>query len=253
MTLGKSSSQSPWKSSPVTFGILALLVVGMLAAWGSGGKATAPLAFVGVEPWKVYTWLTYPYTVFLSPFSALFLGIWLYQIGTITEAEHGSKSFLLVWLGLCAISVLPLILVKASAAGSFLPVAALTVMWATRRPESTLMLFGLVPIKAKWIGVLSALTVFFNYASIGSEFYIGFIALVGCLVAFLYAANRIPNVCYGFGHGSYLKPKPTKAQKKKEEAYFSDVFEREKEREERERLRKLFESSLEEPGNEDRK
>jgi membrane associated rhomboid family serine protease len=253
MQFRKPSGPSPWKTSPVTFGILTLLAIGLLLAWGSAGKLTAPLMFVGLEPWKVYTWFTYPYTVFMTPFSALFLGLWLYQIGTVTESEHGSKNFLLVWLGVCLISVLPLILVKASAEGSFLPVAALTVMWATRRPESTLMLFGLVPIKAKWIGVISALTVFFNYASAGSQFYIGIVALVGCLISFLYAANKITNVRYGFGYGSYVKPKPTKAQKKKEEAYLGNVYEREKEREERERLRKLFESSLDESNGEDRK
>lgn len=233
-----------WKSTPVTIGILVVLVIGMLLDWGSGGKATEPLVFVGRDALKIYTWITYPYTQFMSPFSALFLGIWLYQIGSSTEKEHGARNFLLLWLGICVVSVLPLILVQSKASGSLLPVGALTVMWATRRPESILMIFGLVPIKAKWIGALSALSVFFVYASTGAQFYIGFLALVGCLLAFLYASNRIPNVKYGFGYGSYVKPKQTKEQKKKEQQYINDVFKREQEREERERLRKLFESSL---------
>ncbi len=241
------------QSSPVTFIIIGLIVFGGLSAWVSEGSLTSLLSFNGKQWTSVWTWFTYPYFIFLGPFATFFLALWLYSIGGATERDHGSRNFLLLWLVLCLLGVLPLALWSLIfggdgivSYGALIPVTMLTVIWGTRRPNATVMCFGLIPVAAKWIAMLSVLSVFFVYASRSVNFPLGMVSIAGCLLAYLYAKNKIPRLRYGLGYGTYSQPKPTKKQVEREARYFENVYEREKEREERERLRKLFESSLDE-------
>jgi hypothetical protein len=61
------------------------------------------------------------------------------------------------------------------------------------------------------------------------------------LLSYLFASGRIPWLPYA---GPSTKYKPSKAQRAREQTFFDDVRKREQERTERERLRKLFESSF---------
>ena len=235
--------------APVSLVLTIVVIVGALLTWAKPDFMIEWFAFVGQVFPKVWTLFTYPLasSVLMSatgPIFTVFLAMWLLSVGRNLEGDHGGKKFLLLWFVTTLIGVIPLAIFGYGALGTLVPVAMLTVMWGTRFQNSTVMIFGLVPVLGKWVAVLSVLTVFFSYASTGSQFFAGFLACIGCLVAYLYASNRIPKVPYGLRHGVNVKPKPTKAQIAKEKEYFDDVYRREKEREERERLRKLFEDSL---------
>lgn len=238
------------QSAPVTVSIIGVLIIGTLLSWAIPSLA-ANLIFASKDvfsrPWSL---LTYPFVngilgSAVGPIFFVFLVIWLFQIGGQVERSHGGRNFGILWLIISVISVVPLLLVGASAAGTLIPVACLTVMWATRMPNSQVLLFGMLPIAAKWIGVLSVLGVFFSYASSGAMVLPGLLACTSCGLAFLYASNRIPKLNYGLGYGSFAQQKPTKEQLRREREFEDDVKRRKQEREERERLRKLFESSLE--------
>lgn len=235
--------------APVSLALTIVVILGALITWAQPELMKKNFAFDGTAFPKIWTLFTYPLvnpvlTGSAGPLFTVFLAMWLLNVGRMLEGDHGSKKFLGLWFALTLVGVLPLAIFKFAAYGTLVPVAMMTVIWGTRFQNSTVMLFGLVPVLGKWIAVMSVLSVFFSYASSGSMFFAGILACIGCGVAYLYAANKIPKVPYGLRHGTYVKPKPTKAQIEKEKQYYEDVHRREKEREERERLRKLFESSL---------
>jgi membrane associated rhomboid family serine protease len=236
------------QTQPATIAIIAAIIIGHLITWGSNGAITKPFIFDGTPFPEIWSLFTYAYVGMPDPIYLLFLSLWLYSIGGIVESTHGTRNYIFLWIVTSAISVLPLMLVNGAARGPLLAESAVTVMWAARYPNQTIRLFMCLPVKAKWIGWLSVAVVFFFYAGSGSKLLTGLAACCGCGLAYLYAANKIPGLAYGLGYGRYTKPKKTKAQKDREDAYYSDVFVREKEREERERLRKLFESSLDDEG-----
>jgi membrane associated rhomboid family serine protease len=229
---------------PGTMLLIAAIVIGSLTSWALSKTMIPLFAFMGSPIPKIWTVFSYPFVGFVGPIGLLFTSLWLYFIGGKVEAHHGFRNYLLVWFAFSALAVLPLIFVKGSSLGPQIPIACLTVMWATKHPTEMIRLFMCIPVRSVWIAALSIAVVFFSYALTGALLLHGVLACLGCGLAYLYASNRIPGVSYAFGYGTYTKPRKTKAQKNREEAYYSDVFMREKEREERERLRKLFESSI---------
>ncbi len=239
------------QTSPVTYGLTGVILLGALLTWGNPVWMTETFAMLGRPFPKVWTILTYPLadTVLLhagtGPIFTVFLVMWLLGMGRNLEPEHGSAKFLGLWFALTLIGAIPLAIAGYSAGGTLIPVAMLSVIWGIRFKDATVMLFGLVPIAGKWLAVMSVLVVFFNYAVSGSQVLAGLLACLGCGVAYLYADNKIPKVRYGLKFAQVqTQHKPTKAQVEREKQYYDDVHRREKEREERERLRKLFEDSL---------
>jgi hypothetical protein len=246
---GRMGPSSSPRMGPATIGLIALAVVPFLLAWlGLAQQLLAWFALVPSEALaKVWTLLLYPLA---NPgdggqiIGVLFLAYWLYMIGTSLEAEMRSGLLAVVsviltligglawWLGGSFLPAGPQI-------GLFLPSAALTVLWAMRNPESTIMLMMIIPIKAKWLALLAGVVVLFMAGNTAPL--MGIFGLLPLLAAFLYATNRIPGLKYG---QTVADVKATKKEKKEFSSYMDEVHKREKERDERERLRKLFESSL---------
>jgi membrane associated rhomboid family serine protease len=239
------------QSSPATICLVFLLILGCFLTWMMPMFMGNNFAFVGQIFPRVWTLITYPFanttlTSQAGPLFALFLALWVLMVGGTLERDHGSRNFWILWFSVTLISVLPLAIVRETALGTLIPVACLTVMWGTRYPDQIVQLLGIVPVPAKYIAMLSTLAVFFGYASNGTAWYIGLLACVGCLISYLYASNRIPKLRYGLKPAvasAYSRSKPTKAEREREDAFLKNVYDREKEREERERLRKLFESN----------
>lgn len=233
------------QTAKVTVALCALTVIGSLIAWTSPQTFINAFGYIGSPFPKVWTLFTYPFINSPSPIFLLFQVLWLYFVGSIIERDHGSQKFLYLWLVISVVGAIPLSFFKLPLLGMLVPDAMLVTIWATRYPNTIVRLFMCIPVAAKWIGIIAVATVFFMYASEGSETIRGLMAILGCAVAFFYAKNLIPNLPYGLRHGTaYVKPKPTKAQVAREKEYYDDVYRREKEREERERLRKLFEDSI---------
>lgn len=233
------------QTAPTTVVLCALVIVGFFVAWSAPQFVSDYLAYPGLPFPKIWTLFTYPFLQVMSPIFLLLQIMWLFWVGSMLERDHGSKKFAYLWLTVSALGVLPLSIIGKPNAGMFIPDAILVAIWATRYPNMIIRLFMCIPVAAKWIGMVVVASVFFAYASGPNQIPAGFLAISGCILGFFYARNMIPKVPYGLRHGTmYVKPKPTKAQIEREKQYYDDVHRREKEREERERLRKLFEDSI---------
>lgn len=230
------------RRTPVTVGLTVAVVCGAILTLGKPTWMLETLGFSGTLLPQLWTSLTYVLVNSLGPLGLVFLPLWLLSIGGSVERDHNTPRFAVLLLALTLLSVLPFIILQKPLSGILIPDAALTVIWAARQPNACVMVFGLIPVKAKWIAWLGVASVLVSYGA--GNLVMGFTSLLSCLAAFLYATNRLP-IRYGFSQMSGGAPRKSKAQKEKEDAYLSDVFLREQERAERERLRRLFEGSLE--------
>ncbi len=233
-----------------TVGIIVALSVAFVAAWlGLSATLTALLAFVPeatlAQPW---TLLTYPLASAGDGGGLIWFFLlcwWLFMNGQLLEPELGAGRYLLAFAAFTLIGALAMLLcgvafgVRISLAGAWLPVAALTVLWGIRARDQQVLFLFVLPIKAKWLAVLTALLVLFGYGT-GAPI-AGVFALLPLAAAWLYGDNRLPFLPYG-----RTAPKRRESNRKRQEfnRFVDDVRTREKQREERERLRKLFESSI---------
>jgi len=98
-----------------------------------------------------------------------------------------------------------------------------------------------IPITGKWIAIIDSALVLFVVGD-GNPV-AGIFALFPLGLAWAYAANRLPGLTFDKSPSKHSRA--AKATERRDQSYYDDVFRRAKEREEQERLRKLFESSLE--------
>ncbi|MEQ1822682.1 MAG: hypothetical protein ABL949_09240 [Fimbriimonadaceae bacterium] len=230
----------------VSSGLVGLLVIAFVMGFFAPGlKIWQDLAFesskFGSKPWSALTW---PVGLggTLGLIGLVFGSVWILQIGAQIERDLTSLKYALFLIAFTVVGSLFMGLggfifaQNAPLYGAYPLIAALTVVWATRNPEAivTLIIF---PIKAKWLGWFSAAIVFFSTEPQFAPF-----AAAPLALAWAFAANRLP-AAYGRPPAST----PTKQYRKhwrEDESFHDDVRRRESDRAERERLRKLFEGSL---------
>lgn len=189
-------------------------------------------------PW---TFLSYPLFPAGGLLAVLLGGWWLWGIGGIVERELGSLRYLamivlvtvlapiFMWLGSMAMKL------DGTLAGYWMILPTVTVAWATRHPSDNVLFMLMLPIQARWIGLISVLFVFFGSPPQLAPFAVCPLALV-----WAFADNRLP-----ISYGSSAARKGARSRSGPiDDSFLSDVYHREKEREERERLRKLFEGGL---------
>jgi len=195
-----------------------------------------------------------PWTPLLYPFGAMGLGgplvlvwsilalLWLYNVGGSTERDLGTKGFIAVWLSATVLSAAAFYVgwmalrTGSGLAGPFMPIATLTVIWATRYPGAMVSFF-FMPVAAKWVGWLVAAGTFFQYGQ-GAPL-LGLFALIPLAIGFLFASDRIP----GLPYTRRAIDKPSRAQIEREQREFAEISRRRAERAEKDRLRELFERS----------
>ncbi len=232
---------------PVTLILIALMILGFLVTWFASGFLSV-LAFFpsSTHPW---TFLTYPFSSSGNGAGLVFfllLLYWFYWVGGDVERELDAKRYLLLFFELTLVASLSFWLAQrvlgssTPLIGADLPIAAFTVYWATRNPRRIIMICGLIPLSGKLIGFFDVLLVFFGYGTPYPP--LGVVALIPLALAFGHASGRIPLL--GLPASSRRPSKVAKANERRNQAYYDDVQRRSKEREERERLRKLFEGSL---------
>lgn len=231
--------------------IIAILVLAFLSAFvAPAAPIWKQLLFesdnLGAKPWSVLTW-PIAFGGALGFMGVLFGAIWLYQVGHQVEQDLGSPKYAITMLSLTLAGAFCMLIggfifsANAPLFGAYPLIAAVTVMWATRNPNSivTLIIF---PIKAKWLVWVSAGIVFFSTLPQFAPFAAAPLALAWAL-----ADNRLP-----IRYGMPAPKTPTKQYRKhwrEDEGFHDDVKRRETQREERERLRKLFEGSIEDGKN----
>ena len=244
------------KIGPITLGLVAGFIVVSAAGVLDEYKHANLVAMTS-------TWMAHPWTILTYPFisvlgdalSVLFflcLLSWTVWAGGTIERDLGSLRYGILWIVSTVLPALFIVIGGAvlglgtgfgAAGGPLLPISAVTVVWGFRNRSAAVMMFALLPLNGFWVAILSGVIVFVQYA------HPPLLAIFACLhlfVAWAYAIDRIPGLRYAGAATNFTKYKPSKAQIRKEENFFDDVRKREKERDERERLRKLFEASFDE-------
>lgn len=223
--------------------------VGFVVPWllGNGDVLREFLGFSLRSPWGA---LTFPFvhsgdgTMF---FWFLLSLMWVWWVGNDAERSYGKVGMLLHFFGFAILMSLgwlvgALIVGQPNAilTGAFPAVAAMSVLFAARNPEQPVSFFFIAQFPAKWLALITALLVLFNYGT-GAPL-LGVMLALPLGLVWLYGQNRLP-----IRPGPMPMPssrKPSKQQIEREAQFRTKVMDREKEREERERLRKLFENSL---------
>ena len=109
-------------------------------------------------------------------------------------------------------------------------------LWCARNQTTTIMLYGIIPLTGKWLAIIDVIIVILIYGN-GYPL-LGVFAAAPLVLAYLYALERLPGLGYQV---TRQEVQATRAQARYNESYYEEVRKREQEREERERLRKLFE------------
>lgn len=120
-----------------------------------------------------------------------------------------------------------------------LPLSGITMAWCGANSEAEIRLFLVFPIKGKWLALFEVGLVFFAF---GYPHWIQGIAFVLPLALFWFlGTGKIP---LPVGRRFFVPKAPLKKTEREFDKYRDEIHRRATEREEKERLRKLFESSL---------
>lgn len=233
-----------------TVAIVGLLVVSFLGAWLMSNQASNP--FFKLLPYspesKPWTLLTYPFGPALTSVLWFALACFiLYQFLSSLErtlGTMGTAAFFVVMtlLGGIGYYVGTLIFGPSLIVPSLnLPMEVIVFTWCLRNPAAQIMLMFVIPVPTRvlmWLCV-AGLVIESGWGNPP----IGLFAALPILVAWHYATNRIPGLTFG-NLPSVSDAKAKKKDDREFQRFREDVRSREIERSEKERLRKLFESSL---------
>jgi membrane associated rhomboid family serine protease len=210
---------------------------------------------------QLWTLITYPFSTFGDGNSfifVLFICLWLWGLGGTVERDLKPLRYALLffivtvlaslcfWFG----SVVTFLSrsEQARLIGAWVPVVGITVAWATRNPRLEILFMFVVKLQARWVAWISVAMVFFST----DHPVLALFAMIPLALVYFYAADKLP-IAYGPGRrgSDRWSGRETRLTKKEQKEYYEDVRRREQQREERERLRKLFENSLiEDPDDE---
>jgi membrane associated rhomboid family serine protease len=253
------------QAAPVTIGIIASMIVFAFVWWITSVKGMENFLLSPGWQQRPWTLVTYPWA-FMPFFDGLqllffvFMIMWMFWTGTSVERDLGSAKYIGLWVLLILVPALFIVTLgplvgRVGASGMWLPEAALTVIWCLRNQTQEIRLYGVIPLTGK---ILAVVTVIVNIliSGAGNPLF-GLVASIHLGIAALFALNMIPFWTYSRGASSFGKTKLSdrpnlKKSERMDKGYYDDVKKREKEREERERLRKMFESSLNDDEGKDR-
>ncbi|MFM9873700.1 MAG: hypothetical protein ACKVQS_09585 [Fimbriimonadaceae bacterium] len=233
-----------------TIGLIIALAIGFIASWLALPSNVLEKFFaIWFDQPQIWQFLTYPFVSDGHGFGLFFFLIqliWLYQCGGAIEQRYGYKTLLGNFLfstisfgifGLIGSKIIPQSLPVLS--DPWLPIAYIIVLFCATRPEEQFCFWG-ISVKYKWLALLMGAFAIFGYGT-GAPLF-GVLIAIPILFAWFYGQNKVPGITLGQNYFT------TKAEKKKSNRDFdefrSKVRDKEKDRLEKERLRKLFEGSL---------
>lgn len=171
---------------PVTWAVLGVNALTFVVAFVSG--AWPPLAFYAPEflqrPWTAFT---YPLLGAGGIFWLLLGGYVLWLFGGSLERAWGWRGYAIFLLAVSGSTAAALWLASVLfgrgtvLAGFGMPLAAVTVAWAAINPYERVLLYFVLPLEARWLGILAAV-----FVVISQPFPLGVFALAGCGVAWWY-------------------------------------------------------------------
>ena len=246
------SGTANWRRFPVTWSILGSLIASAFVFWSIQSR-TLESFVVGPEvlrePWRLltYAWAHSPLGDGLGILFFAFLCFWVYSIAPSIEDGMGSVRFAILWFVATLLGGLAFALgtvatgVGVHEMGPWLPISALTVIWAARNQSAQLRLYGLIPMSGR---LLAVITVVMDIFMLGSQSpVIGVVATLPLGLWWLFGNNQIPFASFsGESISKRLTDRPVmRGTQVYDQKYYDDVKDREIEREEKERLRRLFE------------
>lgn len=229
------------QGAPFTLGLVASFAVMAVLSFVMRDGSVGTLALHESRPW---TLVTYPWALvsLTSPMAfvlLLLLAMWLVQFGGSVERDMGTTRFAAFWVVTTLLFGFVAVLLGLPLAGPMLPGAAVIVAWGARNPRSSVMLYGVLPVSGTWLAGLTALAAFLSYGSTVPAAGALFTLILGGVWAF--GQDRLPVAYSGTRRAKVAGMTKVRGATAYDESYFEDVKAREIEREERERLRKLFE------------
>lgn len=144
--------------------------------------------------WRLVTFLLYPGLTGVNPFNILIFGLmaWVYySIGTSLESIWGAFRFNLYYLSGIVLSVVAALIIYLTL-GVVWPVGftyinqALFLAFAFLFPNTTFLLFYIIPVKAKWLGIFyAAITALDVFELLTSNTKSGFVWAVAIIISML--------------------------------------------------------------------
>lgn len=235
------------QQAPFTIGLIASLTAVALWGWFTMSQnfgatvATSENAFS--EPYRLllYPWATQSLANLF--FFVLFI-YWLFWVGTEVEREMGTGRFAAFWflatlvLGLTVTAGGRALNVPTGIYGAWLPEAAVTVLWGARNRTAQVRLMLILPLNGMWLAVLAGAAA---VAAVGAQHpVVGLFTAIPLGLTWAFGQNLLP-IAVRPGQRRSDRVTVVRGGARYDDKYFDDVKAREKEREERERLRKLFE------------
>ncbi|OGR29771.1 MAG: hypothetical protein A2139_03705 [Desulfobacca sp. RBG_16_60_12] len=234
-------------NAPVTTAIVVLMVAGFLGCWlDTSFRVLNALLFHTSEVWsQPWGLVTYPFAE-NGIVSLLFACLWLWGVGGVVEREEGALRFGAFWVAMSALCAVGLWVgslvtgVDALFISAWTPIAAVTVVWGTRNPETLVQLMLVLPIKGKWMAWLSVVLVFFGTRNLALGYapQLAPFAAAPLVLAWMFATKKLLATESSATGG---KSRFVRGAGFYSREYFDEVKRRERQREEKERLKKLFE------------
>ncbi len=178
-------------SCPITWFVIGANALTFVVAFVGGGALWGALVFrteaILEAPWTI---LSYPLVGAVGAGGILWIllgGYMMWLFGGSLERAWGAVDYVRFLVLVSAATAIGewvgaiLLGRSASLAGFAMPLAAATVAWAAINPSERLMLYFVLPIEARWLGLGAAVLVFFSF-----RFPLGVFALAGCAVAWWY-------------------------------------------------------------------
>ncbi len=236
------------QNAPYTlFMAISLLVAAVVFFFTNGSGMQYVL--LSSKPFMGWTLLTYPWAFpaslgFGGLIFTLFLLGWMFQTGSLAESEMGAGRYIAFVMAMSVLTGIFVVFVPMAwggggvLAGPWPIVTVLTVLWAARNPLSPVCLMGFITVQARVVAFLMLASFFFT-VGVGNIAG-GVLGLIPMALTWAFAAGKLP-IAYA---PTVVSESKTRFQIKNENKYFEDVRKREQERQEREKLKKLFEASM---------
>lgn len=250
-------------SNPATLGLVITILLVFLINWftvANGAPLYRALALeTGAFASKPWTLLTFGVNNSPAAIFAVFCTLlWLFMVGGQVERELGLRNYLLSFFGFGALGGLFVLGAAAVAspivlAGTAIPLGAITMLWGARNRSQTIMFFGIIPMSALVLCVVTGAMVFLSLG-FGNPL-AGVAGVLPLVLAWFWASDKLP-VRYPVASftSSGMSAKEKKREQARFNAYMEDVRAKEQERREKDRLRELFERSLiEDPDDKEKK
>lgn len=233
-----------FRSSPFTATFSVLILLGAVLTTAAP-KLMEPLLYQTGSPNAL---AALGHVFYGNLFMALMSAFAMWSLGRSLESDIGVSKSVVFALIVAVLTCLgaqlgaTLLGMPGSVSSPWIIVGAVWLTWSVRYPNTPVRLMFMAEVQGKWLGLVGAVIAMLAFRpyqiSLGAALPLGF--------AWAFAAGKLPFLAYGLPVKRVSAPTGPRGIKAPRADYYDEVKRRESERDEKERLRKLFESSVNE-------